>query len=321
MRAARLPAVTLAVEWDNARDVERVWVERHLAALQAELLRSAPLCAAVPTVSYLYDPEQVDPAEIERNLSAHAPKLRDCARVELVPVPGADYLGLKTAGILRAATEIVALLDCDTAPQPGWLARLLVEFVDPKVVLVGGFTTMHCEGFSSRVAALAWIFQLPSEVRAPAAKTPIHANNFALRAEYFRAHPWSAPAGGKKGIASYLREIERNGRRWVRAVDARNLHAPQRSVGFFVWRGWLAGFDQDWVARQKLGASRLRRAGHAWRRYRRSVWRGIGRVVTKHREVELPSWQVPAALAVAFAHWTATFASQLACAVGLTRGR
>lgn len=315
-RATQLPPVTLAIEWDNARDVEAVWVERHLAALEAELARCARLFADPPTVTYLYDGDAVDPGAIERRIAAGAPKLGDFARVEIVSVPGADYFGLKAAGILRAASEIVVLLDCDTAPQPGWLTGLVGELSDPEVVAVAGFTTIQHEDFTSRICALAWVYHLPSEAREPLTKNVAHANNLALRASYFRAHPFRFPAGGKKGLASWLRDVEQNGKRWTRAPGARNLHAPHRSVGFFLYRGWIAGGDQAWVTSEKLGAARDRRLRSAWKHYRTNLARALARIVTKRREVGLPAWQVPPALAVAFAHWTATLAGAV---IGIAR--
>ena len=308
-----LPQVTLAIEWDNARDVAPVWVERHLAALEAELQRSR--FSAPPFVTYLYDSARVSEAAIQAQIGAHAAKLGDLAQLALRALPGGDYYGLKTAGVLGASSQLVVLVDCDTVPQPGWLAALLAPFADPEVVAVAGFTTVACDDFVSRVCALAWVYHLPSEADARLQKNAMHTNNLALRRDYFRAHPWSWPRGGKKGGAQFLRDVAANGRRWVRAPNARLLHAPHRSAAQFVLRGWNAGADQDWSARRKVGDARAARAGYALRHFARNASRALVRVIAKRREVGMPAWQLPAALALALAHWSATLASQLACAV------
>ncbi|HEU4429673.1 MAG TPA: glycosyltransferase [Myxococcota bacterium] len=310
-----LPPITIAVEWDNATDVEPRWVERHLNALQGELLRCHARFAALPIVAMLHDPERVSEHSIRARIAQHAPKLADVARVELRALPGADYCGLKTAGIAAAETELVVLVDSDTAPQPGWLDALLAPFADPEVVAVAGFTTIAFHDLASRVCALAWVYHLPSEAGAPLWKNAMHTNNLALRRDYFRAHPWRWPHGGKKGGAQFLRDVEANGKRWVRAPNARLLHAPHRSAFQFALRGWTAGVDQDWSARKKVGDARAARAAYALRHFARNARRALARVVTKRREVGLPAWQLPAALGLALAHWSATLARQLACAV------
>jgi hypothetical protein len=307
-----LPALTLAIEWDNARDVAPIWVERHLSALQAELLRYEGRWAAPPLVLYLYDSDSVDPLDIRRQIATHAAKLRDCADLRLVPVPGADYFGLKSAGIGLAATEIAVLLDSDVAPQPGWLESLLAPFADREVVASAGFTTIAVDGFVSKVCALAWVYHLPSEAQLPVRKNLIHGNNLAVRTDYYRAHPWRAPRDGKKGGGPFTREIERNGKRWVRTSGARALHAPHRSAWFFIRRGWIAGADQDWVVREKGDSTRLARVEAALRQYYPNARRALRRVVRMRREVDLPRRQVPAALLLAFTHWTATLVAELA---------
>ena len=308
---ALLPRVTLAIEWDNARDVAPVWVERHLVSLEAELARARPRFEAPPFVTVLFDPHEANEDAVRARIAAHAPKLADLAELSLEAVEGGDYFGLKTAGVIRATTEIAILVDCDTAPQPGWLPALVAPLADPEVVAVAGFTTIAHHDFTSRVCALAWVYHLPSEANAKLTKNVMHTNNLALRADYFRAHPWSWPRGGKKGGAQFLRDIEANGRRWLRAPEARLLHAPHRSAAFFVERGWIAGVDQDWIARIKVGDGRLARIGYALRHFARNAGRACARIVGKRREVGLPAWQLPAALTLALAHWGATLARQL----------
>ena len=306
-----LPSVTLAIEWDNARDASVRAIERHLASLEAELARTRARFGAPPAVAYLFDPSSTSAREIERALASHAPKLGDFARVSLREVAGADYFTLKAEGIRGAESEVVAIVDCDTAIEPGWLEALLAPFSEDEIVATTGFSFVGIEGFLSRAIALAWIFRLESEARDAHGRNRFHANNFAVRTSYFRAHPWSAPAGGKKGLAQFLRDIEANGKRWLRCPDARLRHAPHKSAWQFVLRGWQGGAAQDWSAQRRVSTGRAERGSYALRDGARKGGRALARVVTKRRAVGLPLWQVPAALALAAAHWGARLVAQL----------
>ncbi len=61
-----------------------------------------------------------------------------------VPVPDADVrhgaargpAAARNAGWPRAGTDLVAFVDADCRPEPGWLAPLLAHFADPAVVAV-----------------------------------------------------------------------------------------------------------------------------------------------------------------------------------------
>lgn len=58
------------------------------------------------------------------------------ARYVLEPIVGVNRA--RNSGMRNAATEIVAYIDDDAIPAPGWLAKILAEFADPKVMAVGG---------------------------------------------------------------------------------------------------------------------------------------------------------------------------------------
>lgn len=309
-----LPRVTLAIEWDNARDVAPVWLGRHLSALEAELARSRAAFAAPPVVVYLHDAARVDSAAVRALIDAHAPRLGELAEVEVVAVPSGDYFGLKHAGVMRASTELVVIADCDTLAQPGWLRAMIEPFAAEDVAAVTGFSSVHVCGFLSRVMALGWIFRLPSEASASGPRNAVHANNLAVRASHYRAHPLRAARGSKKGGMDFLREVEACGLRWLRAPDARLEHAPHASAGFFVLRGWRAGIDQDGFVRAKRGSPRRARVALALRDSARKAPRALSRIFTKRREVGLPLWQTPAAFALAVAHWGARLVAQLSSA-------
>ncbi|MEO7865078.1 MAG: hypothetical protein ABIR63_04305, partial [Sphingomicrobium sp.] len=118
---AKIPPVTVVVEWENAIDVGDRWTDSAMAAFDAEIERTAPLMSARPKVTYLYDQNVIDPAIIETALARNAPKLHQLADLEILPTDGLTYYKLKNFGIARATTPISVMLDSDAAPQPGWL--------------------------------------------------------------------------------------------------------------------------------------------------------------------------------------------------------
>ncbi len=310
-----IPSVTIVIEWENAIDVEDRWTLKAMAGLQAELERERASLAEPPRVMVLFDERAVREETIRGALAKVAPRLGELARVELVPTPGLTYYRLKNHGIARADTELSVMLDSDARPLPGWLRGLTAPFEDPEVVAVGGFTTLGYETVVDKAMALSWIFDLPSELDRSARRMKINANNCAVRTEWFNAHPFPDLPAFKKQCGFWLRDLVARGFKWVRTVDARTLHAPHPGLRFLAWRAWTAGLDRDYQVAQTVAPSRLGRIGRSFSLWGKKLRRSTKRVIGKRREVELPLWQVPAALLVANGYFTVLFVGQLASAL------
>ena len=66
-------------------------------------------------------------------------RARGAPAVDLaVAVPGASAMAALAEGVAQTVQPIVAFVDDDAAPRPGWLAGLLAHFEDPAVGAVGG---------------------------------------------------------------------------------------------------------------------------------------------------------------------------------------
>ncbi len=293
-----LPAITIIVEWENAIDVDDKWTAAAMTALEQEVARTAPNMAAKPKITYLYDQNAVDPATITKVLDQFAPNLHSLADLEIVPTDGLTYYKLKNFGIARSTTPITVMLDSDAGPQPGWLENLLKPFADPEMKAVGGFTVLGHEDMLSRAMALSWIFNLPEERSKTVTRHKIHANNCAVRTDWFRKHPFPDLPAFKKQCGFWVRDMERRGDKYVRTADAMTVHAPHPGYKFLTWRAWTMGLDRDYQAFQTITRSRLGRVGHAFKFFGKKVGKSWWRITTKGKQVSLPIWQRPMAMAV-----------------------
>jgi hypothetical protein len=311
MDQMKIPPVTILIEWENAQDVADVWVRRALAALEQELQRQQVRFSEKPIVLYLFNASAVDEAHIRREIALAAPKLEQLCTLRFTPTPGLTYYKLKNHGVALTKTDLVAMLDSDAAPQPGWLPALLQPFANPEVMAVGGFTVLGYNNLVSRVMALTWIFNLPSERAQTLERHKIHANNCAFRTEFFRHHPWPDLPTFKKQCGFWIRDIEKRGIKWVRTAEAMTIHAPQPGLRFLAWRAWTAGLDRDYQGAQTISHNKGRRILFAFQFWAKKTWRATRRVVTKGRQVELPWWQIPAALLLGWSYYGLALVAQL----------
>ena len=310
-----LPAVTIVIEWENAIDVDDEWTGKAMAALERELASVAPRMPAKPRVTYLYDSKQVDPAAIRAVLDAMAPRLPALAELEILPSPGLTYYKLKNYGIARSTTELSIMLDSDAAPQPGWLENILKPFADPEIMAVGGFTVLGHEDLLSKAMALSWIFNLPEEREKTVKRHKIHANNCAVRTDFFRANPFPDLPAFKKQCGFWLRDLSARGHRFVRTADAMTVHAPHPGYKFLVWRAWTTGLDRDFQGFHTVSRSRLARIGYAFRFFAKKLGRSWSRIATKGQAVDLPLWQRPFAMLITLGFFGLALIAQIGSAL------
>ena len=294
-----LPPVTIVIEWENAIDVEDQWTRSAMAALERELADAGPKMARKPQVTYLYDQCSVASGTIEKSLEAYAPRLRQLADVEIIPTEGLTYYKLKNFGIARATTDISIMLDSDAAPQRGWLENLIKPFKDSEIMAVGGFTVLGYDGLLSKTMALSWIFDTRDEAEKTVKRHKIHANNCAVRTDFFRSNPFPDLPVFKKQCGFWLRDLSAKGHRYLRTADAMTIHAPHPGYQFLVWRAWTMGLDRDYQGFQTETRSRVGRLAYAFNFFGKKVGKSWSRIWTRGHVVDLPVWQRPAAMAIA----------------------
>jgi hypothetical protein len=312
---SQLPPVTIVIEWENAIDVEDDWTEKAMAGLQRELESIAGRSAVKPHVTYLYDEGAVDPEAIRRVMAKVAPRIPDLAELEILATPGLTYYKLKNFGISRSTTDISIMLDSDASPQPGWLEGLVKPFADPSIMAVGGFTVLGYDDLLSKTFALSWIFDLADEREKTVGRHKIHANNCAVRTEFFRANPFPDLPAFKKQCGFWLRDLSSRGHRYIRTADAMTVHAPHPGYRFLVWRAWTTGMDRDFQGFHTVSHSRLRRLGYSFQFFAKKVRRSWSNIINKGGKVDLPVWQRPAAMAISFGFFFIALVGQIGSAL------
>lgn len=296
--SGKISPVTIVIEWENAIDVQDKWTKDAMAALEREIADVTPRMVARPRIMYLYDRNRVDPAIIEQALGSTAPRLNDLADLEIVPTDGLTYYKLKNFGIARAKTEFSIMLDSDAAPQPGWLENLLKPFADSKIMAVGGFTVLGYDDLLSKTFALSWIFDLREEREKTVRREKIHANNCAVRTEFFRENPFPDMPAFKKQCGFWLRDLIANGYQYTRTADAMTVHAPHPGYRFLLWRAWTMGMDRDYFAFQLATHNRAGRIGFAFKSFGGKVAKSWWRIWMRGGNVDLPIWQRPVAMLI-----------------------
>lgn len=314
-KSAKLPPVTIVIEWENAIDVEDKWTRAAMSALERELAEAGPKMRAKPRIMYLYDTNAVPAGTVEQVLETTARRIRDLADLEIIPTDGLTYYKLKNFGISRAKTDISIMLDSDAAPQPGWLEGLLKPFADPEIMAVGGFTVLGYDDFLSKTFALSWIFDLKGERDRTVKREKIHANNCAVRTDWFRQHPFPDLPAFKKQCGFWIRDFTARGFKYTRTADAMTVHAPHPGYKFLAWRAWTMGMDRDYQAFQTGIRSRIGRFGYAFEFFGGKVGRSWGRIVAKGGQVDLPVWQRPAAMLVALCFYAVSLVAEIGSAL------
>ena len=309
-----LDQITIAIEWENPRDVGTYWIDRAIAALEAEIARERASAPGTPTVLYLYDANVIDPESIRHALARSAPKLESMTDLRLIATEGLTYYQLKNRAAELATTPFIALVDSDASPRPGWLRGLLRPFADPKTMAVAGVTSVATRDLLSRTLALVWIFDLPSEHARARGQKRLHANNFAVRSGFFRENPFPNTIAFKKQCGIWVADIVDRGYGFERTPEALALHAPHAGFVFLLWRAVQSGLDRDAKAMLE-GRGRFSRIAYAAWVFVKKNARSTRRILKHHREVELPVWQIPFALAIAWTYYSTLAGTQMVSAL------
>lgn len=300
---------SVVVEMENATTVEWSDVGESLRSLATQLADVAAGAEPRPLVILAHPGQDSESSLLIEGVLREAPRLQDVARLQAVSVPGGRYYELKNAGAVLADGEVVVLLDSDAVPEPDWLQNLLAPFDQPNALAANGHTYLGYSCLISRTLALTWIFPLRA-CDARAERRALNANNCAFRTKWLQANPFPIDNGFKVGCTKQMMQLQQSGGEAVRA-PAYVRHAPLSGWRFLLWRAIVTGRDADRKYRDLKSRSRARRFASAlsfWWKMERNVFR---QVLLNHRRVDLPAWQVPAALALGSTFYCIALLSQV----------
>jgi glucosyl-dolichyl phosphate glucuronosyltransferase len=176
------------------------------------------------------------------------------------PRPGLSRA--RNAGIAIARAPLIAFIDDDAVPRPGWARALQRAFIDPQVGCVGGacrpaFAANRPRWLSDRLLQLAGVTRFGEVAREPrsSAEWPFGAN-LALRARALSQVGPFAPALGRRGPL-------------LLSGEDSDMVARVLASG---WRVWL---EPAAVVDHRVSKDRCQ-SDYYWRRL---WWNGIGRAV------------------------------------------
>lgn len=212
-----------------------------------------------------------EPVDVVVVDSASCPDCREQVERRRADIPGLRYVreevpGLSRArnrGLREARTSIVAFLDDDAAPRPGWARALAAAFIaDPDVGCVGGACapvfpegTVRPRWLSERLLQFAGITRFGPEAREArsSAEWPFGAN-IAFRVE---ALPSGAPFSEQLGRTertllsgeeiALVRQIRDAGWKiWLEpgAVVDHTVHPERCEAGYYWRRLWWGGVSR-----------------------------------------------------------------------------
>ncbi|HEU4709600.1 MAG TPA: glycosyltransferase [Methylophilaceae bacterium] len=295
------PQVSVVLEWENALLSELGRTRVMLQRLK-EQVKAQPLSFEIIV---LYNPEQIDRALISSELEAvFANEARINYRIEAAS--GLHYYELKNYGVSIAAADLVVFVDSDVIPEEDWLANILTPLLeDDKVMIVAGTSYIDPVDFIGKSFALSWLFPLrsPHHYVDPKAKS-LHANNLAFRKAFFLQRPFPAMKEGvtRGACSDFATRIIADGYQIHRQHAARVSHPPPNGFVHTFIRALAEGRDAAFRLRPSLG--RFARALKVARKFVRKIFnRAIIRIIRDHKRVNMPLWQVPAAVVLMTAYY------------------
>jgi hypothetical protein len=290
------PDVSVVVEWDNSALAGSERARQALAGLATEANASSRRLEILLCYGEDAAPQSEGAGD---GLPAGCRMLR---------VPGGRYYELKNHGVAAAKGALVAFLDSDAVPGPGWLNALLEPFSDPAVQVVAGHTHLETDTLWSKAFALWWFFPLRGGPEPLKPVAHFFANNVAFRRQTMLAHPFPVREDTSRGgCVELAAELSRAGITIWKTTEARVSHPAPRGWRHFVLRALAQGRDR--LARESGWRATLLGSIDRLARFTGAT---LIRTVRGRRQVVLPPTQVPAAVALGWLYYTLYFAGELA---------
>ena len=157
--------------------------------------------------------------------------------VKSIAADGAHYYELKNIGGNSASSKVVALIDSDAYPQPGWLSTI-VKGVESGADLTAGLTLFESEYFKpdnflmQAAASITWGFVAKKVNVSPLPANGILSHNLGLNAETFRRCQYRTDLGRTCAGFFLYKSLKQSGGKMI-------LQPGQRVVHSFSFLWWL----------------------------------------------------------------------------------
>lgn len=266
-----LPATSIVIEWENVVLAGNTRAERMLAELGRQLRELGGRFADDPEVLLLYDPDEVEEADVERATGDNlAWREGDPFALTLVASPGHSYYEQKNRGAELAGGELLVFLDSDVIPESGWLENLLAPFEDERVNVVAGHTHLDAETLYQRAGKYFWFFPSREEGR----RDGFMANNVAFRRELFLDYGFPQHEAYRYQCVALGQQLVADGIGIYQQTDARCSHPAPNGLRHFLGRGLMAGHDKGVRHEGSLGTGVLA-----------ALWRYVATLVVMFRRI------------------------------------
>jgi glucosyl-dolichyl phosphate glucuronosyltransferase len=217
--------------------------------------------------------------------------------------------GARNSGVAAASHELVAFVDDDAEPMPGWIAELEAAFADPDVVAVGGEVAPAWEGRQPGWFPPEFLWVVGCSYRGMArgagVRNPLGCNMAFRRADLVAVGGFDQALGRLGNVPFGLEETElcvRLGRARPGAtiviVDGAHVrhHVPlaRQRFGYFLRRCYYEGVGKALLGELETSAALSSERSYALRVLPAAALREVARAVTLDR----PSDRVRRAAAI-----------------------
>jgi len=226
--------------------------------------------------------------------------------------PECHYYELKNKAASVAKGEIIIFVDSDVIPDSQWLTNILQGFEDPSVMVSCGKAWIDHDSLYSKAFALFWFFPLKDKIgliEKPKLQKVNHffANNVAFNKDLFLKYGFISDEKASRGGCLFLAEkLMEDNIDIIMCEEALVAHPPPQPGAHFVMRALAQGRDK--ILRSRNFKKNI---GFSLYRLVQNSCKASVKIVLRHRHVELPLIQAPAAIVLALTYYALYFIGEV----------